>query len=234
MAPQLLRGEELEKLKPPPAVENLYRERVSRLKLEEKELLELISFLLRPMTVKEIEMMLNKKLSQFIGSLENLRRAGLVTVTTPLENVEVSNRALALNLLEHLEPAIKKEWHQKIAQGLEKLGGNIDEIAYHMAAGGVIEQARRFYIQAAEEYQKKNQFGVAARRYARAIALMKEGSAEWIDLSEETVHLSILAGDYQKAETVLEQLKNHSAYKTDHLRGWLAFKKRDFPVAKKF
>jgi len=240
LAPGFLRGEPLEELMPSPQIASLYQEKIKSLAPEEAKLLHLAALLFRPVPESEFAAILGIPNSEVGVLAKHGLRLGLLTGHTEAaaENeyemiYQLNSQALATSLIEGLEAERRREWHGLIAQGLEKSGrAPMEEIAYHLAKAGSGDQAADRYEEAAKAQQGQGQVSSAARCFSKAIQLLQEGSPRWQEMVTELARLYIVSSSYADAEEALKKLEAYPSWRGEQLRGWLAFKKRDFPKAK--
>lgn len=240
MAPGFLKGEALEDLLPSPQITSLYQDKLDALTPEETECLQLTALLFRPVVEGELLQILGASASALGGLMKNPVRMGLISSrSSPLEEhdfasvYQVNSQALAASLIDGLDPERRQSLHHKIAAGLKKSGqAPLEELAYHEAKAGLAEDAAKSYEEAANALKAQGQISSAARCFAKAIQLLPEGSEHWREIVTELSRLFIISGSYAEADESLRKLQEHPSWKDEELRGWLAFKKREFAIAR--
>ncbi|MFO1463582.1 MAG: protein kinase [bacterium] len=241
LAPRFLRGERLEGLSLSSQIVNLYQDKIESLAEDEKKLVRLLALLFRPVTEAELTVILGATPAELGALAKPAVRHGLILERTDAGldgdfsvTYQLHSQALATSLIEGLEPEVRKALHAQIARGLEAGGqAPLKELAYHLAKAGQVERAADCYEEAAKGLQAQGQVSSAARSYSKALQLLPEGSARWQELLTELVRLYILSSSYVEAEEALKKLENTPSWRLDQLRGWLAFKRRDFPNARR-
>ncbi|HCU25536.1 MAG TPA: hypothetical protein DF383_11025 [Deltaproteobacteria bacterium] len=241
MAPSYLRGEGLQM--PPAAAQIavLYRDKIARLSPVEEDLLQRVALLFRPVPETQLLAILRVSEAELSERLKPALRLGLLAGRTEAlsENkyamvYQVSSQALAGSLIKELESERRRELHRSLAEGLQSIDGiSSEEIAYHLAKAGELGSAAIRYEAAARTLQSQGQISSAARCFAKSIELLSEGSERWRELVTESARLRIISGSYREAEEALQKLADYSAGEDEPLRGWLAFKQREFDSARR-
>src|SRR5262249_39917246 len=114
---------------------------------------------------------------------------------------EVSSQALALDIIDRMDPERRQRLHDKIAQGLLRVDKiPLEEIAYHLAKGGQAEMAARYYQDAGMALKDQGQISSALKCLGKSIQLLPDGSTPWREMVAEAAQLSVLSGNYSEAE----------------------------------
>lgn len=236
MAAHIYRGEPLEKLMPPPGIGMLYEDKIKQLPDPSREILELLALLFRRVHVNTLSAIASLSPEKVIAAIEPCVREGLVERSSlPGGNVEyqMSNQALALDLTNRLSVTHKQWLHRKVAFGLEKGEDSTPgRIGYHMAKGGEWKRGKEYYKREAVRLKELGEFTGAAHYFVRALTLSPATFPEHQELAEEATRLLILTGDYQEANRYLQEV-GETSHRREALRGFLAFKQRDYGSAQR-
>ncbi len=236
MAPHIYRQEPIENLMPPPQIGDLYAERIQSLNEAEREFLLTIALVFRPTSQEELTKILGKPLAEVAQLAVACQRQGLTKETTALHDAkhyQASSQALALDLIRIIDAEQRQRIHLQIARGLEQIGSSSkEELGFHMAKGGETEKGRQYYTEAGEALKLAGQIASAAQYFDKAIELATPHSKDWQQLIEKTTRLLVLSGAFADASEHLERLKDVPSATREELKGWLAFKQRQFAPAR--
>lgn len=236
MAPQILKNIPLEELSAPPQIGSLYATRLASVSKDTRELLNILVLLSRPSTLEELSTLLHKQPLAVMRCLHQGRQKGLIKPPLPFasqtEQIELSNQALGLEIMSLQGIREKKKLHQLIASSLEKnKKASLVEIAFHFAASGDSRKGQIYYEKAAHHLVGEGHLMSATENFIKALALSETDSKVWKRIALQASHQLIQTGQLAKASDILNQWKDRKNFEFEKVRGWLAFKQRDFETA---
>jgi len=235
LAPHFFRGEKLDGLLRSKNIRILYEKRIRQLNPEEEELLLILALLFRPVTEAELVKILDLESGEVVDRAGRGFKLGLIGGNLYGEaQFRVSSQALASELLANIDPGTQTRLHRSIARGLLRLGkASYREIAYHLGKAGEIERAVEYYQKAGISLQEEGKISLAVDCFTRAAELMRGGSSEWQGATLKIFHFLVLSGSYREAEHCLESLEAYPSWERDKTAGWLYYKLRKFPEARR-
>ncbi len=234
LAPHFFKGENLENILAPTKIHLLYEEKIRRLEGAERELLLVLALLFRPASESELTDILELSASALAEHADPCLKSGLMSGNRLGDPVyRVSSQALALDLIANLGAEERRELHGKIAQGLARhRGGQIQELAYHLAKAGQSGPALCQYQAASEKFEKEGKVASACDCLSKAMELTDPVSEDWREIALKVFKLLVLSGKYREAEGYRLKLGDYSSWQRSETEGWYYFKTRKLAQAR--
>jgi tetratricopeptide (TPR) repeat protein len=142
---------------------------------------------------------------------EEISRTHKLLVPSGTEAFSFAHGSIREYLQAALSPVLRKQYHLRIAQILEKKGIDSDEqvglIAFHAVSAKDPEMGARWATEAARRAKAKYANEEAIRSYRAALELTPEGETRAL-IEEEAGDLAAITGDYHQSERLYRRSMN--------------------------
>jgi serine/threonine protein kinase len=186
----------------------LIREKLAGLRNESREALSVIALAGRPLANRTLRGVLGPTAATF-KALRELESRHLVLSTREAgeDRIECYHDRIREAVCETLDAEQTRSLHRALAQVLETEPlEDCDALLEHWRAAGDRDKARHYALRGAERAEAALAFTRAADLYRQALALMPEGDARSVELSERLGHALIVAGRGVEAAAVFASL----------------------------
>ncbi len=203
----------IETLPMPATMVDAFLRRIRHLTPLENKLLQIVALFDEPLPVTAITGVASEPIPDLEGLLQSLVEASFLARLEPVDSPRYALKHAQMRkpLLAQLPDAVAVDLHERIAKYYEDLAVRrvtdySEALAYHYAASGNIEKARRYSIQAGDKLRRLFSYNEAIAAYRNAEGFLDVSSERWFEVQEKIAFCLYQLGNLNESEKIYRSL----------------------------